>query len=87
MSTGASDEMVGPVHILDARRLLCPMPVIRLQQLVATLTPGELVDMVCSDPGALHDVPAWCRVHGHVVLETAEVAGEITIRVRVDGTA
>lgn len=55
---------------LDARRLLCPLPVIRVQEAVANLPAGITVTAICTDPGALHDIPAWARIHGHSVLET-----------------
>ncbi len=74
------------MHQLDAKRLLCPMPVIRLQDKIKTLQPGDEVEVFCTDPGALEDIPAWCRINGHEVLSTAEDAGEIIIRVRVNGT-
>ncbi|MCB1869136.1 MAG: sulfurtransferase TusA family protein [Gammaproteobacteria bacterium] len=56
--------------IVDARRLLCPMPVIRVQNSVAELCPGTLVEVLCTDPGALNDIPSWCRINGHRVVET-----------------
>jgi len=56
-------------HKLDARNLLCPMPVIRTQNLVLTLSPGDTVDVSCTDPGALVDIPAWCRINGHEIIE------------------
>jgi len=55
---------------LDARRLLCPLPVIRVQDKVRDLAPGTLLEAVCSDPGALQDIPAWCRINGHRVIAT-----------------
>ncbi len=70
-------------HVLDARRLLCPMPVIRTQNLVKTLAPGDTVDVTCTDPGALNDIPAWCRINGHEVIATAEQGHELVITVRV----
>lgn len=73
-------------HELDARNLLCPMPVIRTQARIRTLASGDRLKVICTDPGALHDVPAWCRVHGHKVLST-ETAGReyfITIEIRRD---
>jgi tRNA 2-thiouridine synthesizing protein A len=73
------------MHRLDARGLLCPMPVIRTQQRVATLAPGEILEVLATDPGVLHDIPAWCRVHGHEVLETTRGESEIAIRLRVCG--
>lgn len=70
-------------HELDARRLLCPMPVIRTQNLVATLPPGDTVDVFCTDHGALNDIPAWCRINGHQVMDTRDDGDEVVIRVRV----
>jgi tRNA 2-thiouridine synthesizing protein A len=71
---------------LDARRILCPMPVIRTQNRVEELQPGDTLEVVCTDPGALNDIPAWCRINGHKLLESREEAGEIFILVEVCAT-
>ncbi len=77
-----------PVRVeLDARRLLCPMPVIRTQDRISGLAPGDILSVVCTDPGALVDIPAWCRIHGHEVIRTETRDGEIIITVRVKQTA
>ena len=73
-------------YILDARNLLCPMPVIRTQDRVKALNTGDVLEVRCTDPGALNDVPAWCRVHGHRVLETKEDVDEVVITLRVKTT-
>ena len=52
-------------HQLDARYLLCPLPVIRTQQKIAGLNGGDRLEVAATDPGVLEDIPAWCRVHGH----------------------
>ncbi len=68
---------------LDARGLLCPLPVIRTQDRAATLAPGDLLTVLASDPGAAHDIPAWCRMYGHRVVEVREEPGELTIIVEI----
>lgn len=68
---------------LDAKRLLCPMPVIRTQDKINTLNAGDVLEVVCTDPGALNDVPAWCRINGHKVLETKTVDDEVIIVIEV----
>ncbi|MGD8630232.1 MAG: sulfurtransferase TusA family protein [Gammaproteobacteria bacterium] len=68
---------------LDARGLLCPMPVIRTQDALQKLRPGQTLRVSCTDPGVLHDIPAWCRVHGHRVLDIQEGGDEIVIRILV----
>lgn len=60
------------IETLDARGLLCPMPVIRTQDKVKTLAPGTILEVFATDAGTLHDIPAWCRVHGHQVLSISE---------------
>ncbi len=63
------------------------MPVIRVQDRVAALAPGATLTAVCTDPGTLHDIPTWCRINGHQVVETLSSDGEyrITVRVGVGG--
>lgn len=68
---------------LDVRRLLCPMPVIRAQNKIETLQTGDTVSVVCTDPGAKNDIPAWCRINGHKVLDIASDDSEITITIEV----
>ena len=73
-------------HQLDARRLLCPMPVIRTQNKVNELQPGDTLEVTCTDPGALNDIPAWCRINGHKVLETKKQNNEVIVTVEVGQT-
>lgn len=75
-----------PRHeFLDCQRLLCPLPVIRVQDRVAALQPGDLLTAVCTDPGALQDIPAWCRINGHAVVATETGEGEVRVTLRVGG--
>ncbi len=70
-------------HELDARRLLCPLPVIRTQHRVEQLAAGDTLEIVCTDPGALYDIPAWCRMYGHEVIESLQTREEVRITVRI----
>lgn len=70
-------------HELDARNLMCPMPVIRTQNRVTKLKPGDTLEVTATDPGALHDIPAWCRVHGHHILRAETRDGLVHISLRV----
>ncbi len=68
---------------LDARRLLCPLPVIRTQDKVKTLQTGDELTVYCTDPGVMQDIPAWCRINGHIVKETRNEQGEYIIVIEV----
>jgi tRNA 2-thiouridine synthesizing protein A len=71
------------IYQLDTKKLLCPMPVIRTQNKIKELTVGDVLEIICTDPGAINDIPAWCRIHGHQVLDITQSEHEILIRVRV----
>ena len=73
-----------PVATLNAQGMLCPMPVIKVQERIADLRPGTVLAVLATDPGALADVPAWCRVHGHEVIESVQDGREIRIRIKVN---
>ena len=62
-----SDEPSNELFVVDARGERCPLPVIRLAQLVRDLPAGEApvtVRVLATDPAAASDVPAWCRMRG-----------------------
>ena len=70
-------------YTLDAKRLMCPMPVIRTQDKVLELQAGDTLEVTCTDPGALNDIPAWCRINGHEIMSSSEEKGEVIITVKV----
>ena len=59
------------------------MPVIRTQNRAAELKPGDILEVTATDPGALHDISAWCRVHGHDILRAETRDGLVHISLRV----
>lgn len=68
---------------LDTKNLLCPIPVIRTQNRIKELLDGDQLVVVATDPGTLHDIPAWCRINGHKVIETKQEGREIYITILV----
>lgn len=72
-----------PHYELDARHLLCPMPVIKTQNTVKKLSPGDTLTVLATDPGAQHDLPCWCRINGHKIIECSNNDGEISITLSI----
>ena len=72
--------------VLDARNLLCPLPVIRTQDRVVDMQAGEKLRVISTDHGVTNDIPAWCRINGHEVLSIDEQDNEIIITIRVGNT-
>ena len=68
---------------LDTRGLLCPLPVIRTQDAIRKLKTGDELSVIASDPGTLHDIPAWTRVHGHQLLCAEQQGREYHFSIKV----
>ena len=56
---------------LDARGLKCPMPIVKTAQAIKTITPGELLEVLATDPGAVADFAAWSRSTGNELVENS----------------
>ena len=62
--------------VVDARGLRCPIPVIRAARAARDLRPGDLLEVLATDPAAATDLAAWARMRGHNV-EDLERAGDL----------
>lgn len=52
-------------EVLDARGLMCPMPVVRTGLALRNLETGKVLKVLVSDPAASTDFPAWVEDVGH----------------------
>ncbi len=55
-------------EVLDTTGLLCPLPVYQASIVLKRLEPGQVLELVCTDPGSLADVPVLARRTGNVLL-------------------
>jgi tRNA 2-thiouridine synthesizing protein A len=55
----------------DAGDMGCGDLVLELRARVLALPPGQCLRLVARDPGALADLPAWCRLTGHALVSEA----------------
>ena len=68
---------------LDVRRMLCPIPVIKTQDTIKQLQSGDFLKVICTDPGALQDIPLWCKMNGHRIVCTKKEHYELVILIEV----
>jgi len=54
---------------LDARGLLCPLPVLKLRKRLSPLKSGQVISVITDDPAAIVDVPHFCTEQGHSLLK------------------
>jgi tRNA 2-thiouridine synthesizing protein A len=56
-------------HLVDARGLACPMPIVKTAQAIKAVPSGTLVEVLATDPGSTKDFVAWSRTTGNELLE------------------
>ncbi len=74
-----------PDHTLDARGLLCPLPVLKLRKRLKSLAVGEVIALWADDPAAVIDVPHFCAESGHALVSTRDEAGGQVYVIRKSG--
>ncbi|NQD38329.1 sulfurtransferase TusA family protein [Permianibacter sp. IMCC34836] len=74
MSEVSNPQKFPVARVLDARGLRCPLPLLRAKQALIALSVGEVLEVLATDPGALRDIPAWCRLSGQQLLAQSEEA-------------
>ncbi len=52
-------------HDLDARGLLCPLPVLKARKRLGMFEAGQILRITTDDPAAVIDVPHFCAESGH----------------------
>lgn len=65
---------------LDARGLLCPLPVLKARKRLLALAPGQVLRLVADDPAAVVDVPHFCAEQGHALIGEAALGDEAAAR-------
>lgn len=70
---------------LDAKGMLCPMPVISVKKAIKDLQRGQVLAVSATDQGACRDIPAWAEQTGHKLLNQDEQNGVYTFYIEKVG--
>ncbi len=60
---------------LDTKGLNCPLPILWAKKAIAGLNPGEMLEVLATDPAAVNDFEAFSRATGHELSEWSEDSG------------
>ncbi|WP_119390554.1 sulfurtransferase TusA family protein [Taklimakanibacter lacteus] len=69
-------------HELDARGLLCPLPVLKARKRLEGLKSGEMLKLIATDPASVIDVPHFCTEQGHELVSHETKEGRHIFRIR-----
>ena len=71
-------------HALDARGLICPLPVLKARKLLLRLPPGDILRIQVTNAAAPKDFRLFCEETGHVLKSVEDAAGytEVVVECR-----
>jgi TusA-related sulfurtransferase len=68
--------MDGIAKEVDARGLNCPLPILKAKKALAELHGGQMLKVLCTDPGSVRDFEAFARQTGHALVAQTAESGE-----------
>ena len=75
-----------PLRKLDLRGLKCPLPVLKTRKLLGSLAAGERVEVACTDPLSVIDLPNLVRETGDALESQSQSAGALLFLIRKGAT-
>ncbi|NOR52175.1 MAG: SirA family protein [Gammaproteobacteria bacterium] len=67
---------------LDASGLNCPLPILRAKKAISSLTEGQVLRIIATDPGSVKDFEAFCKQTGNELLESGEEGGKFVFLIK-----
>ena len=61
---------------IDTRGLNCPLPILKAKKALADMASGQLLKVVATDSGSLHDFQAFAKQAGNKLVERQTVGDE-----------
>ena len=58
---------------VDARGQSCPGPLVSLAKALKDAEPGDMLELLATDPGSRSDVPSWASISGNELVETGNL--------------
>jgi len=56
---------------VDARGLLCPLPILRAKKALADMESGQILKILATDPSAQRDFAAFAKQTGNELVESS----------------
>ncbi len=64
--------------ILDVSGLSCPIPLLKTKKVIEHLSPGEILQVISTDPSSQDHIPALCERYGNIILAMSQLQDGVT---------
>lgn len=78
-------DVEAPAVIVDCTGMNCPLPVIKTAQAMKELEPGQVLELLATDPGVEPDMQAWASRTRNELLSITKDGGTFHVLLRRAG--
>ena len=71
--------------VLDVKGLKCPLPVLKVQKAMKSLSAGDILEVQATDPLSVIDIPAYCNESGHRLVHKASEGDDHFFQIECTG--
>ncbi|MCW8824869.1 MAG: sulfurtransferase TusA family protein [Gammaproteobacteria bacterium] len=69
-------------HVLDAKGLNCPLPILRAKKAIAAMNSGEMLKITATDPGSVKDFESFCKQTGNELVHSQDAGDHFEFEIR-----
>jgi tRNA 2-thiouridine synthesizing protein A len=62
---------------IDTSGLNCPLPLLKAKKALASMQIGEKLRVISTDPGAFIDIPVYCEISQHSLIDSSEIEDKL----------
>lgn len=71
-----------PTQTLDVKGAACPIPVVKTAKAMKTMSSGDLLEILATDPGVEPDMQAWSKQTGNELVSIDNLGDHWRVLVR-----
>jgi len=78
----AEPPVPGADQVVDCTGMACPLPVVKTSQAIKKIEPGQVLELLATDPGVEPDMKAWSRRTGNELIGIGKQDGVFHVLIR-----
>ena len=67
---------------LDLSGLECPLPILKTKKKLNEILSGDVINIICTDPGSQRDFEAFARQTGHQLIESKQESNFFQFKIK-----
>lgn len=70
-------------QVLDAKGLNCPLPILKTKKMIKSMSAGQVLEVLATDPGSVADMAAFCNQTGNELMSQSNEGDVYSFEIKV----